>query len=90
MDGEQDTKCVLTPGIDERAFIAFEAYGNGASCAPLSSGTGPRSDGLGLVLQNHERPLVGADGLSADSVCSIGPIEAHEGGKRFCRETGHV
>jgi hypothetical protein len=35
-DGEQDKKFVLTPGVDERAFIEFEAHGNRASCEPLS------------------------------------------------------
>jgi hypothetical protein len=36
IDGEQDKKCVLTQGIDERALIEFEAHGNGVSFEPLS------------------------------------------------------
>jgi len=85
MDGEQDKKCVLTQGIDERAFIEFEAHGNGASFEPLSDGPCPRIDSLWCVLKHHELPVVAADGLSADLVFSIGPIDANEGGKRFVR-----
>jgi hypothetical protein len=87
IDGEQDTKFVLTQSIDERAFIEFEAHGHGASFEALSSGTCPRSDGLWFVLQKHELPVVSADGLSADIVLSLGPIDANEGGKRFLRST---
>lgn len=46
--GEGDKKVVLTQGLDERAFIAFEAHRNGASFEPLSSGTGP------LLIDAHE------------------------------------
>ena len=83
IDGEQNKKFVLTQGIDERAFIEFEAHGNRASCAPLSYGTGPLIDGLWFVLKNHELPFVVADGLSADLGCGIGPLDADEGGKFF-------
>jgi hypothetical protein len=79
--GEQDKPCVCLQGIDARAFIACEAPGNRASCAPLSYGTCPSIDGLWCVRKKHALPLVVADGLSAAIVCGIGPIDANEGGK---------
>jgi hypothetical protein len=63
IDGEQDKKVVLTQGVDERAFIEFEAHGNGASFEPLSYDTCPLINGFWFVLQNHELPFVSADGL---------------------------
>jgi hypothetical protein len=85
IDGEQDQNCVLTQGLDERAVIAFEAHSHGASVEPLAYGTCPRIDGLWCVRKPHELPFVVADGLSADIVCRVGPIDANEGGKRFFR-----
>jgi hypothetical protein len=90
IDGEQNKKCVLTPGIDERACIECEAHGNRASCEPLASGTCPLIDGRWLVLKNHELPFVVADGWSADIGVGIGPIEANEGGKFFVWSTCDV
>jgi hypothetical protein len=63
IDGEQDQKVVFTQGIDERAFIEFEAHSNGASFEPLAYGTCPLIDGLWVVLKHHELPFVVADGL---------------------------
>ena len=83
IDGEQDQKFVFTQGLDERAFIEFEAHSNGASFEPLAYGTCPRIDGLWFVLKHHELPLVVADSLSADIVFRVGPIDANEGGKLF-------
>jgi hypothetical protein len=80
--GAQDPQVVLTQGGDERACIACEAHGHRASCEPLSSGPCPLSEGLWCVLKNHELPCVVADGLSADLVCGIGPIDANAGGTR--------
>jgi hypothetical protein len=35
VDGEQDQECIFTQGIDERAFVEFEAHSVGVSCEPL-------------------------------------------------------
>jgi hypothetical protein len=37
------------------------------------------------VFETTELPFVVANGLSADIVFGIGPIDAHEGGKFFLR-----
>jgi hypothetical protein len=85
IDGEPDQKFILTQGIDERACIAFEAHGNGASFEPLAYETCPLINGFWCVLEHHELPFVVVDGLSAAIVFRVGPIDANEGGKRFFR-----
>lgn len=84
-DGEQDQERVCTQGVDERAFVQFEAHRDGASDEPLPEGTCPCVDGLGGMLESTERPGVGADDVSADVVRGIGPIDTKEGSKRFLR-----
>jgi hypothetical protein len=83
IDGEQHQELVFAEGRDERAFGAFETHRNGLSCTPLLEGPCPGLDGLGFVFETTELPYGVANGLSADSVCGIGPIDAHEGGEFF-------
>jgi len=61
--GEQDEERVLTQGVDERAFIEFEAHRYRASCKPLLYGPCPRVDGLWCVFESTELPGVRADGV---------------------------
>jgi hypothetical protein len=63
IDGEQDEERVWTQGVDERAFVEFEAYRHRASCEPLLYGMCPRVDGLWFVLESTELPGVRADGV---------------------------
>jgi len=85
IDGEQHQELVFPEGIDERAFVEFEAHRDRVSCEPLLEGMCPRIDGLWCVFETTELPCVVANGLYAQIVCGIGPIDAHEGGKFFLR-----
>jgi len=63
VDGKQDEEVVFTEGIDERAFVEFEAHSDRASCEPLLEGTCPRVDGLWCVVELTVLSGIGADGL---------------------------
>jgi hypothetical protein len=83
--GEQDEARVWTPGVDERAVGEFAAHRHRAPWGPLLYGLCPRGDGLWFVRESTELPGVSADGLSADIVCGIGPIDTTEGSQLLFR-----
>jgi hypothetical protein len=83
IDGEQDEERVWPQGLDQRAFVEFEAHRHRASCKPLVYGLCPRVDGLWFVLESTELPGVRADGLSADIGFGIGPLDTNEGSTRL-------
>ena len=35
VEGQQDQECLFTQGVDERAFVEFEAHSDRVSCEPL-------------------------------------------------------
>jgi hypothetical protein len=79
----QHEACRFTQGVDERTVVEFKAHRDGAACAPLLEGTCPRVDGLWCVVELTALAGGRVNGWSADVVCGISPIKAHEGRKFF-------
>ena len=88
LTGNSPRHVVCPEGIDERAFVAFEAHRDRASYEPRLEGMCPGLEGFWLVFEMTALPGVVANGLSADIVLGIGPIDAHEGGQCFLRRCG--